>query len=382
MFMKKLSISILALVLMLGCSKDDALTPVVLSIAPNAGSYNDVVTINGANFATDVLKLQVTFNGVRAEIVSATPSALAVKVPPTSSTGKVSVVSDGQTVVSTDDFTVLVGDWEKRSDAPKAGQETGLETFTVNNKAYVLLNEYSTNNYVEYSSLWLYDESKDTWTAKSTYSLTASLAGSVSWGSDVGKAYVLNPGGEALHEYDAATDTWSEKQHPYTAENQAVNLNAAFNVGNSGYILMADKALLLYNIDDNKWTKKAPFPGTITNNRASAHAIGTKAYVLTGNILWEYDPTADKWTQKANLDEDYNCTFTAEGKFYAGDYSIDVRSTFEYNPTTNTWTQKASFSGSARRDPLCISINNRAFVGLGMQQGTNMRMKDMFEFLP
>ncbi|MBL0742889.1 IPT/TIG domain-containing protein [Chryseolinea lacunae] len=380
--MKKFPLSIFALLLILACSKDDALTPVLLGIDPNVGKYNDVVTINGANFATDVLKLQVTFNGVRAEIVSATPSALTVKVPPTSSTGKVSVVSDGQTLVSTEDFTVLVGDWEKRSDAPKAGQQYALETFTVNNKAYVLLGEYSTNNYVEFSTLWLYDESEDTWTAKSTYSMTASLSGSVSWGSDIGKAYVLEPGGLPLREYDAATDKWSEKQHPFTAENQNVNLNTAFNVGHNGYVLMADKALLIYDIDDNNWTKKATFPGTLINNQASAHVIGDKAYVLTGNTLWQYDPATDKWTQKAGLDEDYTCTFAAEGKFYAGDYARDARSTFEYNPATDRWTQKASFSGGARIDPLCISVNNRAFVGLGKQQSNNTRVKDMYEFLP
>lgn len=71
--------------------------PVILSISPDSGAYNTVVTITGKNFSADTTKDSVKFDGQTAVIESATDSTLVVKVSAGSGTGPVIVVVRGDT---------------------------------------------------------------------------------------------------------------------------------------------------------------------------------------------------------------------------------------------------------------------------------------------
>ena len=48
-------------------------------------------------------------------------------------------------------------------------------------------------------------------------------------------------------------------------------------------------------------------------------------------------------------------------------YAINGGTTqfWEYNPVTDTWTQKANIGGDSRNDPVCFTINDKIYLGLG-----------------
>lgn len=106
--------------------------PVISSINPTSGIAGTQVTINGTNFLSDTLKMTVSFNGVKAEFVSATPTKLVVKAP-TSTTGVVSVNILPYNVAATGPvFTYLLPP-VINSISPTSGQSGATVTITGSN---------------------------------------------------------------------------------------------------------------------------------------------------------------------------------------------------------------------------------------------------------
>ena len=82
----------------------------ILSFAPPTGPVGTAVTINGSGFDPIASGNQVTFNGAPATVDQATSNALAVTVPTSASSGKISVTAHGQIAQSADDFIVTADD--------------------------------------------------------------------------------------------------------------------------------------------------------------------------------------------------------------------------------------------------------------------------------
>lgn len=78
--------------------------PTVTHLTPAAGSVGSLITINGTNFSTIKSENEVRFNGISAVVQNATSTALIVTVP-TSSTGPVTVVVNGNMAVNEPVFT-------------------------------------------------------------------------------------------------------------------------------------------------------------------------------------------------------------------------------------------------------------------------------------
>lgn len=123
------------------------------------------------------------------------------------------------------------------------------------------------------------------------------------------------------------------------------------------------------------------------------HENTQKAYVCLGQTqtvaymkdLWEFNPQTETWSQKAN----YSGTsrrqavcFTAANLAYVGtgeDATGLKKDFFAYNPETNTWTQVADFAGTARRDAVAFEMNGYGFVGTG-DDGTLKNDLWMYDF--
>lgn len=75
--------------------------------APASGLPGTTVTLTGVNFTPGISNNEVQFNGVQAEVLSATESLLTVKVPAQATTGKITIVSGGRSVSFAEDFVVL-----------------------------------------------------------------------------------------------------------------------------------------------------------------------------------------------------------------------------------------------------------------------------------
>ncbi|QHS55467.1 hypothetical protein GWR56_07910 [Mucilaginibacter sp. 14171R-50] len=81
--------------------------PTIENIAPTKGRTGDTVSITGVNYSATPADDVVKFNGVNAEIISATATKLMVKVPAGGSTGAVSVKVKNSEVATGPTFTYI-----------------------------------------------------------------------------------------------------------------------------------------------------------------------------------------------------------------------------------------------------------------------------------
>lgn len=81
--------------------------PLITSISPGDGTFNDVVLVTGSNFSVNPNSNLVKIGSVRAFVKSATPTMLTIVVPLMSTTGLLSVRVNGfETATSSSQFTV------------------------------------------------------------------------------------------------------------------------------------------------------------------------------------------------------------------------------------------------------------------------------------
>jgi len=86
----------------------EVLAPSITSFSPSSGVPGTVVTIKGNGFNTNSYYNSVSFGTIATSIISASDSQITVLVPSNTSLGamKITVVSNGQTIVSASNFTV------------------------------------------------------------------------------------------------------------------------------------------------------------------------------------------------------------------------------------------------------------------------------------
>src|SRR5262245_53829014 len=81
----------------------------IFGFTPTQGPVGTTVTISGTGFSATVNNNTVTFNGVSANVVSATPNQLLATVPPGATTGPISVTSPNGSATSSASFVVTTG---------------------------------------------------------------------------------------------------------------------------------------------------------------------------------------------------------------------------------------------------------------------------------
>ncbi|WP_435212528.1 RHS repeat-associated core domain-containing protein [Streptomyces sp. bgisy034] len=88
--------------------------PAITSVEPSAGPAGTEVVITGSGFATEIADNLVRFNGgTLAELVGATGTALTVRVPETTTTGRITVQTPAGRTTSPADFTVPLAEGEE-----------------------------------------------------------------------------------------------------------------------------------------------------------------------------------------------------------------------------------------------------------------------------
>lgn len=78
----------------------------ITKLEPDHGDINDVIILNGSGFETTPANNKVSFNGVQAQVLSASATRIEVKVPANTRSGKVTVVNVLGTTSSVDNFTI------------------------------------------------------------------------------------------------------------------------------------------------------------------------------------------------------------------------------------------------------------------------------------
>lgn len=144
----------ISFLLLFSCSSEDDdtpqnLNPVVNGISSESGKIGDEIVINGQNFSKTKNQNIVKFNGVQAEINSASISQLKVVVPKNSTSGALTLsVNNGQ-IITIETFIVIdvVKKWR-------------LNKMFVDNKERTLT-ECDKQSYMEFSSNSTFD--RKTW---------------------------------------------------------------------------------------------------------------------------------------------------------------------------------------------------------------------------
>ncbi|WP_298541462.1 IPT/TIG domain-containing protein [uncultured Aquimarina sp.] len=83
------------------------ITPTITSFSPESGAADDEITITGTNFNVDVDVNNVSFNGVLANVISASTTELVVEVPAEASSGRIAVEIEGLLATSETDFITI-----------------------------------------------------------------------------------------------------------------------------------------------------------------------------------------------------------------------------------------------------------------------------------
>ncbi|MFN3138252.1 MAG: BspA family leucine-rich repeat surface protein [Allomuricauda sp.] len=129
---KKLLWSLLAIIVMWSCGKDDdpappapTAAPTIANFTPESGPVGTEITITGTNFSTTVASNTVKIGSATATVTAATATQLKATVPTGATTAKVTVTVGGNTATSTKDFTVTTtGGDDPTNEAPTAEDQS------------------------------------------------------------------------------------------------------------------------------------------------------------------------------------------------------------------------------------------------------------------
>lgn len=171
------------------------------------------------------------------------------------------------------------------------------------------------------------------------------------------------------------------------------SINGKLYVG-GGYVgTYATNKFYEYTPSTNSWTRKADIPAIIYSS--GCFVINNKGYIVCGanpsltNNVYEYNPTTDSWTYKGVFPGAMRMNssgFSINGKGYVfGGFvggSTVVNEMWEYDANINSWTAKANCPGPGRNGSHSVAVGNKALVGLGTDQSSNVVYTDMYLFDP
>ena len=236
--------------------------------------------------------------------------------------------------------------------------------------------------YVAYAgSLYEYNMSTDTWTAKTgngrgLYPNTICAVGSL--------VYCYTPTSELNYfdVYNPSTDSWSAV--PSWSSNFGNTGKTMVAIGNSIYFFGGvygstyNNTLNEYNTVTDSWT--VPTAGSTARARHSAVAINSKMYVYGGSTtgggylddIWEYDPSTDSWSEKTSGSigaRMFSQVIAYNGLMYVygglgGLPTIYLSDLHTYDPVTDSWVHKTD-SSVGRYGGVFGSYNGHIYFGDG-----------------
>ncbi|MCU0440602.1 MAG: IPT/TIG domain-containing protein [Raineya sp.] len=365
--------------------------PIITAFTPQSGGVGTEVTITGSNFTEDTRVTTVSFNGIKANIISITANTIVVNVPKNATTGKITIAAIGQNGISATDFQVI------------QASITGFEpqNAPVGSQINIKGNGFSLN---PSENLVSFGEVK----AEVITATANNLTVKVPQGAITNKVSVVIGDRTTTSSMNfIVNDSWKNVADlAGTSRLSAI----AFSIGNKGYVGLGYginvyyKDFWEYDPTTNTWTQKADFAGT---GRAGAvsFSIGEVGFVGLGstglypnqtslNDFWAYDPATNTWISRTSFPGGIRygaSSFVVNGKAYAGlgyhsSNSVPTyyKDWYEYNPITNTWLQKADFIGNSKNSAFSFAIGNKGYVGGGQENisGTSTATKDLYEYDP
>lgn len=324
-------------------SKDDFhyLIPVIESVQPLSGTFNDTIAIRGKNFNQYQEYISVVLGGVSSEIVYVGPGEMKFVVPEglTKKESQLGITSAGIELLYKEKFFL----------APPAVLSFEPEVVTRPEEVITIrgtnFNPTAKNNKIE-------------------------IGGS--------PAEVLEASGNHL----------KVKLPKEVIPRYNVSVFKTVKVK----LTVAEQSDSVRNLEvlwHSTWTRKKDFPGEARFN-AVAFAIGGKGYFGTGmstidNIsqyysdFWEYDPAKDEWVRTQDFPgkpRSAASAFVIAGEGYVGlgseyyyysssDDPNHLSDFYRYNPVRKSWVRIADFDGAARHSAASFAILDQGYIATG-----------------
>lgn len=216
-----------------------------------------------------------------------------------------------------------------------------------------------------------------------------------------------------FYEYNATTNKWLKKADvPSDGPLDAVS----FSINGKGYVGLGvkyecpfpgapcnpvlSKDIFEYDPALNTWKKVASFNGTVysTIRMATSFIANNKAFIVSGNEIWEFDPANYSFSLKAPCPEFFNgaSSFAINNKGYVvnggwvnGLGPNYTKTFYEYDPVTDKWTKKLDFPGEGRHDAIGFALKGKGYLvgGEGMKQvsptqSVGFAFKDFWQYSP
>lgn len=303
----------------------------------------------------------------------------------------------------TKDEEVPITDWVQHKPFDGEGRASA-SAFVIGDNAYLccgrtLWGDGSLNE------VWKYDSQQDTWTQLDSFpgkrrvkavAVTINGKGYVGLGCN-GKAYPDNVLTD-FYEFDPATEKWTQKaSFPTTSTNDlaytVLNGRLYTSMGFNGTTPCLQTHV--YDPQTDTWTQLKN--GEHAYLLTTSFGIGNDLYVGGGyqsrNIryVFRYNALNDTWFQAASLPQGRVLSnglalggkgYVLLGRYWAGNENGGrlLSDIVEYDPNQNSWTKRGDFPGGARQNATVFTIRDRAYVVMG--EDYTHRLSDVWSFKP
>jgi hypothetical protein len=169
-------------------------------------------------------------------------------------------------------------------------------------------------------------------------------------------------------------------------------VKTSFTIDGITYLAFEDG--ITFSYDPNLNAFKYELTNAILSYATSSVVYNGKAYLFSGNSIYQFDPITKLISKLSVLNENeirYNSSsFLIGNNIYVGlglaSYDKYFKDFWKYNISTNKWTQVTSFPGKYREYAFAFSIDGVGYVGGGFNLIPNQwpypKFNDLWCYLP
>ncbi|MGE6221083.1 IPT/TIG domain-containing protein [Nubsella zeaxanthinifaciens] len=374
------------------------------SFTPLAAKVGETVTIKGTNFGTDINAVTIKIgnsNPIKPTTINATTATIVV--PSDATTGKISLIKGGKTIVSNDTFT-LTPTLTITNFAPSSagvgdvvtinGTAFGTEANDVLvyfegaiNRPSVKPFEISPNqmkvvvpNLAITGAIRISMPNVPTVVSTQQFTLIPTLTVS-DFKAQANTSSILSArAGEIV---DIAVTLTVNDANPHDINLYTVKFNGAVPI----------KPIAVLKLDEysvNGKRVRVRIPADAKDGKIEVTKTGYKAGISANNFTISPqmpEPQTAVWTERARLARIVtrgSVAFTIGQKGYiaCGETNSEkTSSVWEYDPVYNAWTQKAAFGGGNRAYAVAFSTTTKGYVGTGLSDN-DVNTSDLWEYDP